>query len=69
MRASTEKWQNPCEYRKTVGASTEKASKKCEDRKMISPGQVPKKDIIRASMEKLSGRVREMRRISVSNEK
>ena len=66
MRASTEKWQNPCEYRKTVGASAEKASNKCEDRKMISSGQVLKKDRIRASMEKLSGRVPEKSRISVS---
>ena len=77
-KCESEKSLNSGEYRKKAvsvsvskncRASTEKASNKCEDRKMISSGEVPKKDRIRASMEKLSGRVLEMRRISVSTEK
>ena len=60
---STEKWQNPDQYRekvesgecrKTVPVSTEKGSNMCKYRKMAESGSVPGKARIRASVEKLS---------------
>ena len=39
--------------------STEKGSNQCEDRKMVESGRVPGKARIRASIEKLFGRVQE----------
>ena len=69
IRASTEKRQNPCKYRKTVRVSTGNASNKCEYWKMIKSERVSEKGRIRASIEKQCGRVPQKSRISKSTEK
>ena len=75
ISVSTGKWYNLGEYRKKVEsmrasknclASIEKLYNQCEYRKLVESERVPGKGIIRASTEKLSGRVPKNGRISVS---
>ena len=54
---------------KTVLTSTGKCSNECENPKMVESGRVPAKGTICASIEKVSRRVPENGRISVSTEK
>ena len=65
----TEKRYNSCEYRKTIGVSTETGFNQCEDRKMVESGRVMGKARIRASIEKLFGRVQENGSYCVCTEK
>ena len=69
INVNTGKWQNPGEYREKVESMP--LSKKCPDefQKMVESGRVQGKGRIRATIEKLSGRVSENGRISVSNGK
>ena len=60
---------NPCEYRKTVRMSIGKGFNQCEYRKIVESVQVPGKDRIRASIEKLFRWVLEKGPINVSTEK
>ena len=60
---------NPCEYRKTVRMGTGKGFNQCEYRKIVESVQVPGKDRIRASIEKLFRWVPEKVPINVSTEK
>ena len=54
---------------RTVSVNTEKGSNMCEYSKMVESRQVPGKCRIRARIEKVSRRVRENGRFSVSIEK
>ena len=72
------KGSNECEYRKMVErgrvsklvpTSTGKRSSQCEYQEMVESGRIPGKGRIRASTEKLSGRVWVEGTISVTTEK
>ena len=78
ISVSTEKWENPGEYLQKVDSV--RVSKNCPSdyrkmveqvwyRKMVESGRVPGKGRVRASIEKLSRRVQQKGRISVSTDK
>ena len=78
ISVSTEKWENPGEYRETVESvrvskncpeEYRKGSNLCEFRKMVKSGRVPGKSRIGTSIEKLSRGVPKKGRICVSTEK
>ena len=75
IQCEYEKWYNPGEYSKKVESvrlsknspgEYQKRVDKCEHQKMKEFGRVLGKGRIRVSIEKLSGRVREKGRFSVS---
>ena len=69
ISVSSEKWQNPGEYREKVESMPLLKNCMVEFRKRVESGRVPGKGRIRSTIEKLSRRVSENRRISVSTRK